>query len=109
MEWKEHVKHTTKVLHGFMPRRYPDAVIVLQKITWEYQLLGISGGSAHMIFPNYIENYGLDYFETSVKFFHRITRFVSCEFAVRPFIIRYGDVMIAEMLKFSQDPHPQVR
>ncbi|KOS08235.1 DNA alkylation repair protein [Flavobacterium akiainvivens] len=109
MEWKERVKHTTKVLHRFMPANYSDAVVVLRKIVAEYQHQAINGGLEHVIFPDYIETYGLDYFETSVKAFDRITRFISCEFAVRPFIIRYGDAMIAEMLKFSQDPHPQVR
>ena len=39
----------------------------------------------------------------------KITQFVSCEFAVRPFIIRYEKEMLAQMHKWSNHEHEMVR
>jgi hypothetical protein len=50
-----------------------------------------------LFFPDYIETYGIGDFETAVQSFEIVTRFITCEFAVRPFIINYGSRMIAEM------------
>lgn len=109
MEWKERMKHTTRVMHRFLPENYVDAVSVLVNTIEELKNRGFSGGLEYMIFPDYIETYGLDDFKSSVEAFESITRFISCEFAVRPFIIRYGNEMVTEMVKWSQHKNPQVR
>lgn len=109
MEWKERLKHSTKTLGLFFPERYLEAVPVLLKVIEVLKSQGISGGLEHMIFPDYIETYGLDDFRPSVSAFEAITQFISCEFAVRPFIIKYGDAMIAEMIGWSRHENPHVR
>ncbi|GHT30337.1 hypothetical protein AGMMS49574_09790 [Bacteroidia bacterium] len=62
-----------------------------------------------MFFPEYIEVFGLDDFETSVKTMEFVTQFTSCEFAVRPFIIKYGDKMLGRMLEWSLHENDMVR
>jgi len=62
-----------------------------------------------IFFPDFIELYGLDDYETSINAFEQITQFVTCEFAVRPFIIRYENKIIKQMLSWSKHSHPMVR
>jgi len=62
-----------------------------------------------MFLPEFIETRGLDDFETSIQAFEFITRFTSCEFAVRPFIHRYGQPMLDQMLLWSRHDHAMVR
>jgi 3-methyladenine DNA glycosylase AlkC len=62
-----------------------------------------------MFFPDYIETYGINHFDISVKTIEQLTQFTSCEFAVRPFILQYGDKMIKQMLQWSQHKSHHVR
>ena len=67
------------------------------------------GNLAFIFFADYIEIYGLDDFKTSAKAFVSITQFISCEFAVRPFILKYKEKMIDEMVKWSLHENHHVR
>lgn len=109
MEWKQRVKHTTSVLHQFMPSDFPKAAMQIEKLISLLKERNIRGGLEFVIFPDYIETYGLDDFETSAKAFELITQFITCEFAVRPFVIKYGDRMIQQMNVWSLHENSQVR
>lgn len=110
MEWKQRMKHTTVVLHRFLPDVFPEAVGFIQLIIEKLRQKSVGEDMlAYIFFPDYIETYGLEDFETSVKAFEFVTQFISCEFAVRPFVIRYGDKMLAEMVKWSLHQSPKVR
>ncbi|MDD7886323.1 DNA alkylation repair protein [Flavivirga sp. 57AJ16] len=62
-----------------------------------------------MILPDFIEIYGLKHYQASIKAFETMTQFVSCEFAVRPFIIEYQDNMIKQMRLWANHNHSSVR
>lgn len=109
LEWKQRTKHTTRVLHDFMPNDFPDAVLLITAVVENLLADGKNGGLQHIIFPDYIETYGMDHLEVSVHAFELVTQFISCEFAVRPFIIKYPERMLLEMEKWSKHPHAQVR
>lgn len=109
MEWKQRMKHSTSVLHESLPGHFPTAASQICQVIQHLIDHGVAGGLEYAIFPNYIESYGLNDFDTAIRSFEAITKFISCEFAVRPFIIRYHSRMIAEMEKWSRDPHPQLR
>lgn len=110
MEYKERMRHTTLVLHSYMPDDYPKTVKVLLKLTNELEKAAFEESLiAFMFLPDYIELYGIDDYETSVVAFERITCFISCEFAVRPFIIKYGEKMIKQMIAWSEHQHHAVR
>lgn len=109
-EWKERMKHTTRVLHAVMPEDFSEAVKLIDKCIIQLKQDGFGDENlAFMFFPDYIESYGLAHFTISVSAFEFITQFISCEFSVRPFIIKYGEQMISEMVKWSLHPHPKVR
>jgi 3-methyladenine DNA glycosylase AlkC len=110
MELKERMRHTTLVLHPFLSPTFEGAVEDLYKLI--VQLRKDHYGEDHlamMFLPDYIQHYGLDDYETSVKALKSITQFVSCEFAVRPFLIRYFDEMMTEMEKWSLHENHKVR
>jgi 3-methyladenine DNA glycosylase AlkC len=109
-EWKERMKHTTVVFHQFMPENFPEAVALIDKIIKNLKKNSFTDGNlAFIFFADYIEKYGLDDFKTSAKAFVSITQFISCEFAVRPFILKYKEKMIDEMRKWSLHENHHVR
>ncbi|MCD0464793.1 DNA alkylation repair protein [Flavobacterium sp. ENC] len=109
-EWKDRMKHTTVVLHQFMPENFPEAVSLIDQIIENLKKNQFTEGNlAFIFFADYIEMYGLDDFKTSAKAFVSITQFISCEFAVRPFILKYKEKMIEEMVKWSRHENHHVR
>ena len=109
-EWKDRMKHTTVVLHQFMPENFPEAVALINKIIKNLKKNSFTDGNlAFIFFADYIEKYGLDDFKTSAKAFVSITQFISGEFAVRPFILKYKEKMIDEMTKWSLHENHHVR
>lgn len=109
-EWKERMKHTTVVFHEFMPQSFPEAVLLIDKIIENLKKNNFADSNlAFIFFADYIEMYGLDDFETSKKAFVSITQFISCEFAVRPFILKYKEQMIDEMIQWSLHKNHHVR
>lgn len=88
-ELKDRMKHTAFILHEFFPKDFSKAIALIEKIIIELRKDKFTDSSLEfMFFPHYIEVYGIDYFDESVKSIEFITQFTSCEFAVRPFIIK---------------------
>lgn len=109
-ELKERMRHTSYVLHEFMPDKFPKAVQYIEKMITKIRQKKFTESSLEfMFFPDYIETYGIDDFEISVKAMEFITQFTSCEFAVRPFILRYSNKMIEKMLEWSKHENHHVR
>jgi 3-methyladenine DNA glycosylase AlkC len=110
MELKARMKHTTRIIHFFMPSDYRKSVQVILNVIGELKKKGIeNGGLAYIFLPDYIETYGLDDFEISMKAIEEITQFISCEFAVRPFLILYGQKMVNQMKKWATHKNESVR
>ncbi|WP_343523881.1 DNA alkylation repair protein [Pedobacter sp.] len=109
-ELKERMRHTTEVLHCFLPQDYPQSIELIKKTITQLRAQGIGeDGLAYMFLPDYIETYGINDFENSVEALEFVTQFISCEFAVRPFILRYGNQMILRMQQWSLHESHKVR
>lgn len=109
-ELKDRMRHTTKVLHDFLPEDFGKASAVLETTIHHLRKNNIGEDSlAYIFLPDYIETYGLEDYDNAVKAIEFVTQFVSCEFAVRPFILKYGDKMIAQMTKWSLHENHKVR
>lgn len=109
-ELKDRMKHTTFVLHSFFPDDFPKAAKLIMTIINRLKTKGLTENSLEfMFFPDYIETYGINYFDTSAEAIEIVTQFTSCEFAVRPFIIRYGNKMTTQMLRWSLHKSHHVR
>lgn len=120
-EFKQRIAHITTVLKKFLPADYKEAIAKILDLLdcvkptlpdfsiiddANFGLLTLEYG---LILADYIEQYGLDDYETSVKAMEKITQFTTCEFVTHPFIIKYPEKMMAQMLVWSKHEHWGVR
>jgi 3-methyladenine DNA glycosylase AlkC len=109
-ELKARMRHTTEVLHIFMPADFESAVKVIEKLIHQLKKSGmVEDGLAYLFLPDYIALYGMDDFKTAVDALEAVTQFVSCEFAVRPFLLKFNGKMINQMKKWSKHENDKVR
>ncbi|MES2446823.1 MAG: DNA alkylation repair protein [Bacteroidota bacterium] len=110
MEWKERVKHTTKVLHHFMPTDFAKSTQLIEKIVTQLRADGFAEQQlVFMFLPDYIATYGLADYKNSINSLVFLTQFISAEFAIRPFLLKYGDQLMADMLQMSTHQNYHVR
>jgi len=109
-ELKQRMHHTAEVLHHFMPLDFNCAVIILKSIIDELRAQGIKEQSIeYMFLPAYIEMYGLEDYDCAIDAFEYVTQYTSCEFAVRPFIIRSPAKMLVQLQAWTQHESRHVR
>jgi len=109
-ELKSRMRHTSVVLHTFFPKDFTETVPLIKKIINRLRQENFTGSSVEFMFlPDYIEVYGIDDYVPAVDILEYTTPFISCEYAVRPFILKYGDRMISQMFQWSLHPDHRVR
>lgn len=109
-ELKQRMRHITHTLKNHLSENFNENVKTILNLIPVLENNGFKPDNLEFIFfPDFIEVYGIDDYETSVKSFETITQFVSCEFAVRPFIINNQKVMLSKMFDWSNHKHPMVR
>ncbi|MBP7558210.1 MAG: DNA alkylation repair protein [Chitinophagaceae bacterium] len=110
LELKQRMKRISTVLHQYMPADFGAASQVLVRLIERLEADGFRGSSIEFIFlPDYIETYGIDDYNTAVAAMERCTCFMTCEFAVRPFLKKYGMRMVKQMDRWSRHSHAHVR
>ncbi len=105
LELKARTRHITIILGGLLPGDYSRALAILNNAL---PLLA-EGGFEKMVFPDYVEVYGLEDWEVSLAALEEFTKHISGEFAIRPFIDRYPEKTLARMLRWAEHSHPGVR
>ena len=109
-ELKQRMRHITYVFKNHLTDDFKHNVGIILKLI---PVLGKNGfkpdNLEFIFFPDFIEIYGIDDYKTSVEAFETITQFVSCEFAVRPFIINNQKAMLNQMFDWSNHKHSMVR
>lgn len=109
-ELKQRTRHIVLVLHKLLPEHFPDAVKVIVQTVANLKAQHIKEVSfGYISLPEYIEVYGVEHYKESVQAMEKITGFMTCEFAVRPFIVKYGDKMMKQMLAWSKHKDAKVR
>jgi 3-methyladenine DNA glycosylase AlkC len=110
LELKERVRHITMSLHEFMPMDFIEAAKILTNLSSSLERSELRSSSFTAIFlPDYIEVFGLEHPDISLKALEQITKLVSAEFAIRPFILRYPEKTMQHMYRWSRHAHPHVR
>ncbi|MEM9819429.1 MAG: DNA alkylation repair protein [Bacteroidota bacterium] len=101
-ELKDRMRHTTKTMHQWMPTHFKKAVALMKKLLKVLENEGIQETSVeYMFLPDYLELYGLEHCKTSLAAMEWLTPFTSCEFAIRPFIVRYPEILIPQILAWT--------
>jgi 3-methyladenine DNA glycosylase AlkC len=99
------MRHISIVLHSQLPQDFRAALQILRQA-----LPAISDqGFVKIVFPDYAEVYGLDDWEASMPALEEFTQQMSAEFAIRPFIVRYPERTMTQMLTWAHHPNAEVR
>jgi len=110
LELKQRMRHITIVMKKYLFENYTDTIELFLKLIPTLEKNGFKPDNLEFIFiPDIIEIYGLNNYNTSINAFEKITQFVTCEFAIRPFIIKYHKEMISQMLLWTKHKHYSVR
>jgi 3-methyladenine DNA glycosylase AlkC len=109
-ELKQRMRHTTLVLHQFLPQVFHQDAEIIENLLGKLRQNNITENTLeYMFLADYIEVFGINDYDPSVKLIENVTRFTSCEYAVRPFLIKYGDKMIQQMHQWSLHENHHVR
>lgn len=100
---KQRVRTITITIHKLLQCSYPDQIKILVKVAPHTKGLGA------MIFPDFVEVYGLEHFDVSIDALKYFTPFFSSEFAIRHFIRRYPAKTYKIMKSWASDKDPHVR
>ena len=112
LELKARLEVITDSLKEHLPNNYKSAVNIQLKI------LGPENKNETGMFKEYywlmpvayyVEKYGLDDFNTSMKAIYEITKRNTGEYAIRPFIRKYPDKTLQIIKKWSKDRNVHVR
>ena len=108
LELKARGRQVTLNLGKYLPSDYRSALAILEKVAAGYSnglfVLGFS-------FPDFVEVYGQDEsnWSISINALEIFTTLWSSEMAVRPFILKYEERMMDQMLVWSQHENEHIR
>ncbi len=100
---KARMRHITISLHLCLSNKYAESLNILKSVAIKFT------GFESMIFPDFVELYGLDDYTESVIALEHFTKYSSSEFAVRPFIVKYGSKMLQQMEIWTESDNYHVR
>lgn len=106
---KARMRHITINLGKYLPPDYEDALGILDQVIAQYPVGIVDSGLLY--FPDFVEVYGQDecHWELSMAALERYTQYSTAEFAVRPFIIKHEDRMMAQMAAWTKHDNEHVR
>ncbi|MDX5321574.1 MAG: DNA alkylation repair protein [Bacteroidota bacterium] len=102
-ELKDRSKHIARCLRHGLSGDYPKQIEQLYAISEGYS------GFTAIVFSDFVELFGLPYWELSMQAMHRFTQLCTAEFAVRPFFIQDYQAMVKQHLVWSKDQNHHVR
>ncbi|TMV49461.1 DNA alkylation repair protein [Paenibacillus mesophilus] len=100
---KQRMRRISESLSATLPPDYREALDILMRASVDCR------GFEHMFFPDFVELRGLDDPEASVPALAVFTKYSSSEFAVRPFIRKYPDLLRKQLTTWAADPNEHVR
>lgn len=103
LELKARCRKISMSLGMYLPEDYKEALSILEK--------SVTGFYFAFFFPDFVEVYGQDdiNWDLSISALERNTEYWSSEFAVRAFIIKDEERMMAQMRKWSKHKSEHVR
>jgi 3-methyladenine DNA glycosylase AlkC len=107
-ELKQRMDHIARCIRLHLPGDFRRALEQLVKVIERYRQ-SRAMGFTDMFFPHFVELYGLGDPEVSLPALEIFTRSSSSEFAIRPFILRYPDRTMDQMLQWSRHDNHHVR
>lgn len=103
-ELKARMRHITLCMREFLPQDYTEAIQILKPVSAKFPL-----SFEYMIFPDFVEVFGLDHWEVSMSALEVFTQYSSSEFAIRPFLIQDANRGMKQMKSWSTHENHHVR
>ncbi len=103
LELKQRMRHIAITLHEFLPFSYDKQLEILKKVKEDFT------GLEAMIFQDFVEVFGLDDFESSMKALEIFTINSSSEFAIRQFILKYEEKTMNQMKLWAKSSNEHLR
>lgn len=101
---KKRMRHITNCIYKTLPKDFDEAIAILKAVAPR-----VNESLAGIIFPDYVEVYGLEEWDISMDALEFFTKYSTSEFAVRPFVIKNQPAMIEQFLKWSKSENEHVR
>jgi 3-methyladenine DNA glycosylase AlkC len=113
MELKRRMRHIAFTIGCHIKQNYTTQISILIQ-TYNHIQTDIGNrkdklGLENMIFQDFVELYGLEDFDISMKALECFTQNSSSEFAIRQFILKYEDATINQMLIWAKSPNEHLR
>ena len=110
LELKGRMSRLADAMKLILPDDFTKAAELLKKLITKLNEDGFpTSGFEFMFIPEYIEKNGLANYKTSLNALKHITKYTSCEFAIRPFIIINEKQSMQFMLDCSIHEHENIR
>ena len=110
LELKERMRRISTTLRNHLDADYKSSLKQLISIIKSLQKNQRGEyGYEYMFLPDYIEVFGQKEHIASLKAITSVTQFSSCEFAVRPFIIKDSEMLYRQMMIWAVHKHKMVR
>lgn len=103
LELKQRMRHIALNLNKYLPFTYKKKLEILKGVKKDF------GGLEAMVFQDFVEVFGLDDFESSMKALEVFTINSSSEFAIRQFILKYEDETMEQMKLWAKSPNEHLR
>lgn len=103
LELKARIRWVAKNLYQQLALPFVDACAVLVPLSCQF------GGIQGFIFPDVVEQFGLDQPEIALAALGHFTQYSTSEFAIRPFIIRYPELTLAQLQRWAQSDNHHLR
>ncbi len=109
-ELKERMRHISVSLHEHLTKDFSKDLDIVFTLINTLEKNGIKETSIeYMFIPDFIEIYGIEKPAIAVNALEEVTKFTSCEFAIRPFIIKYPETLIPKLLTWASHSNQHVR
>jgi 3-methyladenine DNA glycosylase AlkC len=105
LELKQRMRQISTTLGRFLPPDYRTALDILRRALPRLTDYGF----VLAVFPDFVEVFGLDDWEASMAALEEFTQVMSAEYAIRPFIVRYPERTMAQMLRWARHESAEVR
>jgi len=102
-ELKEKMSHTTQCLYKTLPKSYKKALSILKKA------IPYVKGFEALSLPDYVALYGKNDWELSLPALAHFTQYVTSELAIRPFLDKDPEKVLAYISVWAEDDNPNIR
>lgn len=102
-ELKEKMRHTTQCLYETLPKSYQEALAILLKAAPHVK------GFEALSLPDYVASYGMKNWELSLSALVHFTKYSSSELAIRQFLAKEPEKVMAYMKEWADEKNPSVR